>query len=214
MRLRYWVREGVRSAVLIFAIILIISLLISFEIMNSDYHGIISTTAALTLFFGTMVQSLASSFGLYTHHIPLSLSLGSTRKEAIIGTHCNRFAYIFFFLTVCGIIIAVGDPEKLFVLPNFIIFIFSISLCSSGISGAVISFITRIENNTVKSTVVAIYVTVGILFWMLFMLILFSGVLVGILDVGLLLTFSVICLAAYLLCSAVEAIMIKKITVR
>ena len=90
MRLRYWLEQGLQTAVTVVVAGILCTMF--FTVVNDESLSwsllLFMVGTAMLLTGSGMAMSLNSN--LYALHLPVVLSFGSTRREAILGLHCCR----------------------------------------------------------------------------------------------------------------------------
>lgn len=98
MRLRYWVQEALKITGVIMTAALVYTLLMMAQDTEETWQDYLEMGAIYLCLFGAV---MCMSFGtsIYQVHVPLAISFGSTRKEALLGMQCYR-------LVIASIILA------------------------------------------------------------------------------------------------------------
>ena len=101
MRLRYWAKEALKITGVIMAAALGYTLLMMAQDSRETWEDYLVMGAVYLGMFGAFIcMTLGTS--IYQVHVPLAISFGSTRKEALLGIQCYR-------LVIASIILAVAE---------------------------------------------------------------------------------------------------------
>lgn len=111
MRLGYWFKRSLINFSIIIGATLMYTVMMSFSspMNEADSSGFPIAAIYLAL-FGVIMGAVLNST-LYTLHLPLSLSFGSTRKEAVIGMQCYRISYALLLPLMIALLFFLFTPE-------------------------------------------------------------------------------------------------------
>ena len=90
MRLKFWFRTGLTNFGAILAASGVYGGILFLQRSDLTWEDLLFTLPVYLLLFGGLV-TMALGTGLYKLHLPLALSFGSTRNEAILGMQIQRF---------------------------------------------------------------------------------------------------------------------------
>lgn len=90
MRLKFWFRAGLTNFWAVLAASGIYGGILFLQRPGLTWEDLLFTLPIYLLVLGGMIM-LALNAGLYKLHLPLALSFGSTRNEAILGMQIQRF---------------------------------------------------------------------------------------------------------------------------
>lgn len=98
MRRLYWVKEGLKVVGIIFGTTALFYLFIA--LLNTDEDPLQSFFQQGTIYFVIMgvLLALLGNMGIHQTIIPISLSFGGTRKEAVWGVQLYRLTVLLFLL--------------------------------------------------------------------------------------------------------------------
>ena len=104
MRLRYWAQEALKFTGIIMAAALFYTFLMMVQDTRETWNEYLEMGALYLGMFGAcMCMILGTS--IYQVHAPLAISLGSTRKEVLLGIQCYRFVIACILLAVAALLL-------------------------------------------------------------------------------------------------------------
>ena len=104
MRLRYWAQEALKFTGIIMAAALFYTFLMMVQDTRETWNEYLEMGALYLGMFGAcMCMILGTS--IYQVHAPLAISLGSTRKEVLLGIQCYRFVIASILLAVAALLL-------------------------------------------------------------------------------------------------------------
>ena len=104
MRLRYWAQEALKFTGIIMAAALFYTFLMIGQDTRETWNEYLEMGALYLGMFGAcMCMILGTS--VYQVHAPLAISLGSTRKEVLLGIQCYRFVIACILLAVAALLL-------------------------------------------------------------------------------------------------------------
>ena len=104
MRLRYWAQEAIKFTGIIMAAAFVYTLLMMVQDTRETWNEYLEMGALYLGMFGAcMCMILGTS--IYQVHAPLAISLGSTRKEVLLGIQCYRFVIASILLAVAALLL-------------------------------------------------------------------------------------------------------------
>ena len=104
MRLRYWAQEALKFTGIIMAAAFVYTLLMMVQDTRETWNEYLEMGALYLGMFGAcMCMILGTS--IYQVHAPLAISLGSTRKEVLLGIQCYRFVIASILLAVAALLL-------------------------------------------------------------------------------------------------------------
>ena len=102
MKLRYWFQTGFRSLAMLLGASLLYCALMSLQMSELEA---VETLLPIYLLFGVMMD-LGMSLSLYKFNVPLALSFGSTRGEALLGLQVARLIPAVFVTAILVVLTA------------------------------------------------------------------------------------------------------------
>lgn len=117
MRRLYWVKEGLRVVGIIFGAAALYTLLMTFSNTEDEpLLGLLRQSAIYLVVMGTLM-TLLNNMSAHQNIIPLSLSFGCTRKEAIAGMQLYRLTVLIcLLLGVSAMLILMGSGIAIWLL--------------------------------------------------------------------------------------------------
>ena len=109
MRLRYWIKCGLKTFGAVIAACGIYALLVGIQ-MDDMMDGLFSLMPLYLLLFGGMML-MSMNIGVYKLNLPLALSFGSTRNEAIVGLNLFRIIPAALMTAILTVLCAVSGGE-------------------------------------------------------------------------------------------------------
>jgi len=106
MRLRYWIKQGFSTIAIVLLAWLLYSVMMFVQLSSLSWDAVGSTAPIYLLVFGGMMQ-LAMVLGVYKLNLPLCLSFGSTRREALVGLQLFRLIPVVGLTVVLTVLTAV-----------------------------------------------------------------------------------------------------------
>ena len=103
MKLRYWFQTGFRSLAMLLGASLLYCALMSLQM--SELEAVETLLPIYLLLFGVMMD-LGMSLSLYKFNVPLALSFGSTRGEALLGLQVARLIPAVFVTAILVVLTA------------------------------------------------------------------------------------------------------------
>lgn len=209
MRRLYWVKEGLKVVATIFGATALYSLFMA--LLNTDEDPLQSFFRQGTIYFVIMgvLMSLLSNMGLHQTIIPISLSFGGTRKEAIWGVQLYRLIVLLFLLIGASVLFGLMLSDVSILLGTIPIII-GLYLFFAGLGGLLGTFVSRISKGVL--VVIVGFATLLIMFILIFV-ILGMGIGLEISDYIPWLIF-IPCAAVYGICSIFEVRSIRRHYVR
>lgn len=107
MRFKFWIRVGLKNSAIILGTCVFYTALMSAQLQEDDFSGILNTGAVYLLLFGSMFSMLLNT-AAYQTYIPLALGFGSTRKEILLGLQCYRLIPTAILLPVTVVLFALS----------------------------------------------------------------------------------------------------------
>lgn len=209
MRRLYWVKEGLKVVGIIFGATALYSLFMA--LLNTDEDPLQSFFRQGTIYFVLMggLMSLLSNMGIHQTIIPISLSFGGTRKEAVWGVQLYRLTVLLFLLIGASVLFGLMFSDISILFRTFPIVI-GVYLFFVGLGGLLGTFVSRISKGVLA--VIVGFATLLVMFILIFV-ILGMGIGVEISDYIPWLIF-IPGAAVYGICSIFEVRSIKRHYVR
>lgn len=111
MRIRYWLREGLKITFIVLVACLVYTVLMALQDDDLTGKELFALAGTFTILFGALF-SMVFCTTLYNLHFPLVLSFGSTRKEVLLGLHCYRIIYTSVFVIMTAILFHLAGADK------------------------------------------------------------------------------------------------------
>ena len=157
MKLKMWLRESLKNLIWVLVISVFYSLLIS-----TDGNPIISRLELMPYYFavgGWMIQCVMSGISLF-YYIPLSVSMGSTRKSCFVGLQILKLLPCVIITAACWLITLLIKSEVTAGVKMFLPAIFMV-LITGGSIGAIIGCIKLRFGKVGAVIMVAVFALLG-----------------------------------------------------
>lgn len=165
MRRLYWVKEGLKVAGFIFGATALYSLFMA--LLNTDEDPLQSFFQQGTTYFAIMgvLMSLLNNMSAHQTIIPISLSFGGTRKEALWGIQLYRLTVLIFLLAGAFVMfgLMLSDISILF---RAIPIMIGTYLFFAGLGGLMGTFVSRISKGVLG--VIVGFATLLVMFILIF----------------------------------------------
>ena len=211
MRRLYWVKEGLKCAANVLGATFLYSVFMNFFDSGTGGMGALRTGAVYLLLFGS-IMSLVFNITLYQTQLPLVISLGCGRKEALVGLLLYRLAALVPVAAVTGVLTMMIDPQLPISVGSLVVLEISVYIlctCAGGFVGTLVARVSRIMLG---------FISAGV---MILILALFGGAMVVFFVVGMTdalgwMMWVIPCAAAgvYGLCRAAESRALRRFCVR
>lgn len=89
MRLRYWIKTGLRNGVTLMGAAAVFSLMMLLQSGKATLDDVLGMSVGYLVVFG-IIMSMVFNMMVYKQNLPMVLSFGSSRKEAFIGLQFFR----------------------------------------------------------------------------------------------------------------------------
>ena len=112
MRLKFWIKQGIDTFLLILGASALYGFLMFIQ-TDSGWDGLLILLPLYLLLFGALMM-LGMSIGIYKMAIPLAISFGSTRNEVLLGLQIFRIIPMIFIPALATLLTAIsGEPATL-----------------------------------------------------------------------------------------------------
>ena len=112
MRLKYWIKQGIDTFVLILGASVLYGILMFIQ-TDSGWDGLLTLLPLYLLLFGALMM-LGMTVGIYKMAIPLTISFGSTRNEVLLGLQIFRIIPMILLPALATLLTALsGEPAAL-----------------------------------------------------------------------------------------------------
>lgn len=166
MRRLYWIKEGLKVVAFIFIASALYTLFMAIMNTEDDVSGGFLRQGAIYFVIMGVMMSLLYNMGLHQTVIPLSLSFGGTRREAVLGVQLYRLTVLFFLLVGGAALLILLHMEfdaLLFAIPIII----GVYLFFSGLGGLLGSFSNKLSKKALSVlSVITILVVANILIFL------------------------------------------------
>lgn len=154
MRLLYWIKEGLRITAAVFAAAAIYMLLTVSQDSGDTWQDYLYTGTTYLVIFGAFM-TMALNATVYQVHIPLTISFGSTRAEALLGIQCYRLTIMLPVLTVSAILVGIAGEAAWLDFPTILLLGAGAFLAFNGLGGVLGIFSTKLSKGVLAAVSIA-----------------------------------------------------------
>ncbi len=165
MRRLYWVKEGMKVVAILFCATALYSLLMA--LLNTEYSLLEEAMRQGAIYFVILgiMMALLNNMSIHQTIIPLSLSFGGTRKEAISGVQLYRLTVLIFLLIGAFVMFGLMLPD-ISILFGAIPIMLGAYLFFAGLGGLLGTFVSKINKGVLG--VIVVFATLLIIFILIF----------------------------------------------
>ena len=159
MRLRYWIRTGLQTFLLVVGACTLYSFLMFIQMDDFVQGTLINLPIYLLLFGGMMLMTM--NIGAYKFNLQLALSFGSTRNEAIVGLNLMRLIPTLLLTALLVFLCSLTDAAGILTVAQAIPMGLGVYLAFSALGSVVGVVFTKYGKIATVVTIIAILLVAG-----------------------------------------------------